>query len=100
MIKGHYDILFTPLKIGPVTAPNRFVMMPYANGHSYLMPNGAIGIRELRAEGGWGIIGMQLSEIDPTSDLSGLPYDRNHHNTRTKSAGPGNPVRGVSSGPK
>jgi dimethylamine/trimethylamine dehydrogenase len=76
MIKGHYDILFTPLKIGPVTAPNRFVMMPYANGHSYLMPNGAIGIRELRAEGGWGIIGMQLSEIDPTSDLSGLPYER------------------------
>lgn len=72
----HYDVLFEPLQIGPVTAPNRFVMMPYANGHSYLMPNGAIGIRETRAEGGWGIIGMQLSEIDPTSDLSGLPYER------------------------
>ncbi|MCE8522698.1 FAD-dependent oxidoreductase [Ruegeria pomeroyi] len=76
MLNGQYDILFEPLKIGPVTAPNRFVMMPYANGHSYLMPNGAIGIREMRAEGGWGIIGMQLSEIDPTSDLSGLPYER------------------------
>ncbi|MBU2983157.1 FAD-dependent oxidoreductase [Lentibacter algarum] len=76
MLEGQYDILFEPLKIGPVTAPNRFVMMPYANGHSYLMPNGAIGIREMRAEGGWGIIGMQLSEIDPTSDLSGLPYER------------------------
>ena len=74
MLNGQYDILFEPLKIGPVTAPNRFVMMPYANGHSYLMPNGAIGIREMRAEGGWGIIGMQLSEIDPTSDLSALPY--------------------------
>lgn len=71
-----YDILFEPLKIGPVTAPNRLVMMPYANGHSHLMPNGAIGIREMRAMGGWGIIGMQLSEIDPTSDLSGLPYER------------------------
>lgn len=76
MLEGQYDILFEPLKIGPVTAPNRFVMMPYANGHSYLMPNGAMGIREMRAEGGWGIIGMQLSEIDPTSDLSGLPYER------------------------
>lgn len=76
MLEGQYDILFEPLQIGPVTAPNRFVMMPYANGHSYLMPNGAIGIREMRAEGGWGIIGMQLSEIDPTSDLSGLPYER------------------------
>ena len=68
--------LFEPLKIGPVIAPNRFCMMPYANGHSHLMPNGAIGVRETRAEGGWGIIGMQLSEIDPTSDLSGLPYER------------------------
>ncbi len=71
-----YAKLFEPLKIGPVTAPNRFVSMPHALGHSYLMPNGAIGIRETRAEGGWGIVAMQLSEIDPTSDLSGLPYER------------------------
>ena len=68
--------LFAPLKIGPVTAPNRLVSMPHAIGHSHLMPNGAIGIRETRAEGGWGIVAMQLSEIDPTSDLSGLPYER------------------------
>ncbi|MBB5539034.1 FAD-dependent oxidoreductase [Rhizobium giardinii] len=71
-----YSILFEPLKIGPVTAPNRFVSMPHAIGHSYLMPNGAIGIRETRAEGGWGIVAMHLSEIDPTSDLAGLPYER------------------------
>ncbi|RWA61146.1 FAD-dependent oxidoreductase [Mesorhizobium sp.] len=71
-----YDVLFEPVKIGPVTAPNRFVSMPHAIGFSYLMPNGAIGIRETRAEGGWGIVAMQLSEIDPTSDLSGLPYER------------------------
>ncbi len=71
-----YAPLFEPLKIGPVTAPNRLVSMPHAIGHSYLMPNGAIGIRETRAEGGWGIVAMQLSEIDPTSDLSGLPYER------------------------
>lgn len=71
-----YAPLFQPLKIGPVTAPNRLVSMPHAIGHSYLMPNGAIGIRATRAEGGWGIVAMQLSEIDPTSDLSGLPYER------------------------
>lgn len=71
-----YDVLFEQVKIGPVTAPNRFVSMPHAIGFSYLMPNGAIGIRETRAEGGWGIVAMQLSEIDPTSDLSGLPYER------------------------
>jgi dimethylamine/trimethylamine dehydrogenase len=67
---------FSTLKIGPVTAPNRLVSMPHAIGHSYLMPNGAIGMRETKAEGGWGIVAMQLSEIDPTSDLSGLPYER------------------------
>lgn len=71
-----YATLFEPLKIGPVTAPNRLVSMPHATGHSYLMPNGAIGMRETKAEGGWGIVAMQLSEIDPTSDLSGLPYER------------------------
>jgi len=76
MTDSRYDVLFEPVAIGPVTAPNRFVMMPYANGHFYLNPNGAIGIRETRAEGGWGIVGMQLSEIDPSSDLSGLPYER------------------------
>ena len=71
-----HRILFEEVKIGPVTAPNRFAVMPYANGHSHLMPNGAAGVRETRAEGGWGLVGMQLSEIDPTSDLSGLPYER------------------------
>ncbi|WP_292540222.1 FAD-dependent oxidoreductase [Mesorhizobium sp.] len=76
MMDPRYEVLFEPVKIGPVTTPNRFVSMPHAIGHSYLMPNGAIGIRETRAEGGWGIVSMQLSEIDPTSDLSGLPYER------------------------
>lgn len=71
-----YSVLFEPVKIGPVTAPNRFVSMPHAIGHSYLTPNGAIGIRETRAEGGWGVVSMQLSEIDPSSDLSGMPYER------------------------
>lgn len=71
-----YSPLFQPLKIGPVTAPNRFVAVPYALGFSDLMPNGAMGFRETRAEGGWGIVAMQLTEIDPTSDLSGLRYER------------------------
>jgi dimethylamine/trimethylamine dehydrogenase len=71
-----YAPLFQPLKIGPVTAPNRLVAVPYALGFSDLMPNGAMGFRAMRAEGGWGIVAMQLTEIDPTSDLSGLRYER------------------------
>jgi len=47
-----YDILFEPVKIGPVTAPNRFFSVPHATGHNPLMPNGSIGMRERKAEGG------------------------------------------------
>jgi 2,4-dienoyl-CoA reductase-like NADH-dependent reductase (Old Yellow Enzyme family) len=36
-----YDVLFTPLRIGPVTAPNRFYQVPHqrfcAIGKSQLM---------------------------------------------------------------
>ena len=83
-----YAPLFQPLKIGPVTAPNRFVAVPYALGFSDLMPMGAMGFRETRAEGGWGIVAMQLTEIDPTSDLSGLRYERlwDAHDTRRHAA--------------
>ena len=76
MMDPRYAALFQPLKIGPVTAPNRFVAVPYALGFSDLMPMGAMGFRETRAEGGWGIVAMQLTEIDPTSDLSGLRYEK------------------------
>jgi dimethylamine/trimethylamine dehydrogenase len=71
-----YDILFEPVKIGPVVAPNRFYAVPHATGHSPLMPNGSIGMRAMKAEGGWGVVAMQLAEIDPTSDISNLPMEK------------------------
>tara|TARA_R110002126_G_scaffold291767_1_gene457345 strand:+ start:165126 stop:167150 length:2025 start_codon:yes stop_codon:yes gene_type:complete len=72
----NYDILFEPVKIGPVTAPNRFFSVPHANGHSPLMPNGSVKMREMKAEGGWGTVSMQLAEIDPGSDISNLPIEK------------------------
>ncbi len=30
-----YDILFEPLRIGPVTAKNRFYQVPHCNGMGY-----------------------------------------------------------------
>ncbi len=70
-----YAILFEPVRIGPVTAPNRFFAVPHATGHSPLMPNGSIALREMKAMGGWGTVCMQLAEIDPTSDISDLPIE-------------------------
>jgi len=71
-----YNILFEPVKIGPVTAPNRFFAVPHATGHSPLMPNGSIAMREMKAMGGWGTVCMQLAEIDPTSDICDLPIEK------------------------
>ena len=81
----HYDILFEPVRIGPVTAPNRFFSVPHATGHNPLMPNGSIGMREMKAEGGWGVVSMQLAEIDPTSDISNLPIEKFWDDTDVKS---------------
>lgn len=75
MSDGRYDILFEPVKIGPVTARNRFYAAPHATGHSPLQPNGSIALRETKARGGWGVVANQLSEIDPSSSLSNLPVD-------------------------
>ena len=33
----NYEILFEPVKIGPVTAPNRFYQVPHANGMTKLI---------------------------------------------------------------
>jgi dimethylamine/trimethylamine dehydrogenase len=49
-----YDVLFEPVKIGPITAPNRFFSVPHATGHTPMMPNGSIAMREMKAEGGVG----------------------------------------------
>jgi len=49
------------------------------------MPNGSIGMREMKAEGGWGVISMQLAEIDPTSDISNLPMEKLWDGTDVKS---------------
>lgn len=80
-----YDTLFEPVKIGPITAPNRFFSVPHATGHNPLMPNGSIGMREMKAEGGWGVVSMQLAEIDPTSDISNLPIEKFWDDTDVKS---------------
>jgi len=50
--------------------------VPHAVGHSPLEPHGAIGIRAMRAEGGWGIVAMQLCDIDPTADISTSPVGK------------------------
>ncbi|MEM7429888.1 MAG: hypothetical protein AAF441_27785, partial [Pseudomonadota bacterium] len=76
MTAAPYDILFEPVRIGPVTAPNRFYAVPHATGHGHTAPNGAIGVREMKAQGGWGVVSMQITEIGPDSDFANHPMER------------------------
>ena len=67
-----YDILFEPIRIGPVTAPNRFYQVPHCNGFGHRMPQGLAAMRGIKAEGGWGVVCTEEVEIHHSSDLS--PY--------------------------
>jgi len=71
-MKSKYDILFDPIRIGPVTAPNRFFQVPHCNGFGYRMPRGLAAMRGLKAEGGWGVVTTEEVEIHHTSDIA--PY--------------------------
>lgn len=73
---SRYDILFEPVSIGPVTAPNRFYQVPHASGMTNAMPRVRAGFREAKAEGGWGVICTGACSIHPSSDDSPLPYAR------------------------
>ena len=49
---ARFDILFEPVKIGPVTAKNRFFQVPHCNGMGHVRPQGHAAMRGVKAEGG------------------------------------------------
>ncbi len=67
-----FDVLFEPVRIGPVTAPNRFYQVPHCNGFGHRMPRSLAAMRGMKAEGGWGVVCTEEVEIHHSSDLS--PY--------------------------
>jgi dimethylamine/trimethylamine dehydrogenase len=72
-VDPRYDILFEPVKIGPVTAPNRFYQVPHCTGMGYNRPNSVAAMRETKAEGGWGVVCTEYCSIHPSSDDAPLP---------------------------
>ncbi len=69
MDKRH-EILFEPIKIGPVTTKNRFYQVPHCSGMGHRYPEHDLRLREMKAEGGWGVVSTQETEIHPTSDIT------------------------------
>ena len=65
-----YDILFDPVRIGPLTTKNRFWQVPHCSGMGYRYPNAEATMRGIKAEGGWAVISTQETEIHPSSDIT------------------------------
>ncbi len=63
-----YDILFEPVKLGPVTAKNRFFQVPHCTGMGWMRPRMLAEMRGVKAEGGWGVVCTEYNSIHPTSD--------------------------------
>ncbi|MFA9420740.1 MAG: FAD-dependent oxidoreductase [Gammaproteobacteria bacterium] len=69
-----YDVLFEPVKIGPVTAKNRFYQVPHCTGLGWLRPRMVAALRGTKAEGGWGVVCTEYCSIHPASDDLPHPY--------------------------
>ena len=68
-----YDILFEPVKIGPVTTKNRFYQVPHCSGTSDNAPDANTKMRETKAEGGWGVVCTEIAEISNTTEFWPFP---------------------------
>jgi len=73
---SRYDILFEPVKIGPVTAKNRFYQVPHCCGMGFNWPQTHAKMREMKAEGGWAVVCTEECMIHPSSDFSPEPQAR------------------------
>lgn len=69
-----YDVLFEPIRIGPLTAKNRFYQVPHCTGAGHQYINTQNRIREVRAEGGWAVVCTDICSIHQTADPSPYAY--------------------------
>ena len=63
-----YDLLFEPVRIGPVTAKNRFYQVPHCSGMGYTRPQTLNRAREINAEGGWAVVCTEYCSIHPSAN--------------------------------
>ena len=71
-----YDCLFEPVRLGPVTARNRFYQVPHCSGMGWKRPRMLAAMRGIKAEGGWGVVCTEYCSVHPTSDDGAHPFAR------------------------
>jgi len=65
---SRFDVLFEPVRIGPVVARNRFFQVPHCNGMGWTQPRALAALRGIKAEGGWAVVSTEEVEIHPSGD--------------------------------
>ena len=76
MRDSRFDCLFEPIRLGPVTARNRFYQVPHCSGMGWKHPRRLAAMRRIKAEGGWGVVCTEYCSIHPTSDDTVHPFAR------------------------
>ena len=71
-----FDCLFEPIRLGPVTSPNRFYQVPHCSGMGWKHPRMLAAMRGTKAEGGWGVVCTEYCSVHPTSDDAAHPFAR------------------------
>ncbi|MDO7708058.1 MAG: FAD-dependent oxidoreductase, partial [Paracoccaceae bacterium] len=61
---------FEQVKIGPLTAKNRFYQVPHCNGGGYRDPSAVAEMRGIKAQGGWGVIFTEQCEMHHSSEIT------------------------------
>ena len=69
-----HNLLFEPIKLGPVVAKNRFYQVPHCSGMGWRRPKTLAAMRGVKAEGGWGVVNTEYCSIHPTSDNDAFPF--------------------------
>ena len=65
-----FDVLFEPMRIGPVVAKNRFFQVPQCSGMGYRDVSSHAEMRATKAEGGWAMVCTEQAEIHHSSEIT------------------------------
>ena len=71
-----HAILFEPVRIGPHTLRNRFVVVPHGPGLGMDKPRSAARYAATKAEGGWALVSTGICAISPDADISPTRTER------------------------
>jgi dimethylamine/trimethylamine dehydrogenase len=63
-----HDVLFEPVKIGPLKTRNRFWQTSHCAGPGSERPGAQAHLRGMKAEGGWGVVFTEFCSIHPEAD--------------------------------